>query len=98
MGDKWCFSRTKKSGEIERKKWRIRGREEGEQDERKQQNIIGVRKKTCILDFGEKKPSLKKRLLWFLAFLAVTTTRFWPLPGPYALSEKCPCFSEVLRM
>ena len=60
--DEWRFSRIKKSGEIEREKWGIRGRKGGEKDKQKQQKYKWSKKKTCILDFGGKKKTKLKNV------------------------------------
>ena len=64
MGDK-------NGGEVERKKWGVLGRIEGEKQKRKQQKIVWANKKNLHFRLRQKKKTAAKKR--FLAFFSV----FW---------------------
>ena len=70
VGDEWRYSRIKKSGEIEREKWGIRGRKGGEKDKQKQQKYKWSKEENLHFRLRRKKKTkLKKRFLaFFIAF------------------------------
>ena len=75
-GDEWRFSRIKKSGEIEREKWGIRGRKGGEKDKQKQQKYKWSKKENLHFRLRRKKKDEIKKTFFsvfyrFLAFFSV---------------------------